>query len=123
MQTLPDLSKWKLLPELQDKARAFLTTAADKGFSLRITQGLRTMEEQAKLYAQGRTTPGKIVTHAKPGESKHNFGKAFDVCFTGKDPYPTDDKKWKDIADIGNSLGLTPGYYFKSFQDKPHFQI
>ena len=33
---------------------------------VRITQGLRTYAEQAKLYAQGRTTPGLKVTNARP---------------------------------------------------------
>ena len=40
--------------------------------------GRRTMEEQAALYAKGRTVSGKIVTKAKPGESYHNYGLAFD---------------------------------------------
>jgi hypothetical protein len=41
--------------------------------------GRRTMEEQAALYAKGRTKqPGKIVTKAKPGQSYHNYGLAFD---------------------------------------------
>jgi hypothetical protein len=38
----------------------------------------RTMEEQAKLYAKGRTSGGRIVTKAKPGQSFHNYGLAFD---------------------------------------------
>lgn len=37
-----------------------------------ITCGHRSHEEQAELYAQGRTKPGKRVTNAKPGQSKHN---------------------------------------------------
>jgi hypothetical protein len=40
--------------------------------------GMRSMEEQAALYAKGRTQPGKIVTQAKPGTSYHNHGLAFD---------------------------------------------
>ena len=40
--------------------------------------GRRTMEEQAALYAKGRTSKGKIVTKARPGESYHNYGLAFD---------------------------------------------
>ena len=36
------------------------------------------MEEQAALFAIGRTAPGKIVTKARPGESYHNHGLAFD---------------------------------------------
>jgi peptidoglycan L-alanyl-D-glutamate endopeptidase CwlK len=36
------------------------------------------MEEQAALYAKGRTAGGRIVTKARPGESFHNHGLAFD---------------------------------------------
>lgn len=38
--------------------------------------GKRSSEKQAELYAQGRTTPGRIVTYAKPGQSKHERGRA-----------------------------------------------
>ena len=120
---MADLSKFKLVPALEQKAQLFLQKCAEKGYNLRITQGLRTNAEQAVLYAKGRTTKGPIVTNAKPGESLHNKGKAFDVCFTGATPYPSDEKKWKAIADIGVSVGLTAGYYFKSFKDMPHFEI
>jgi hypothetical protein len=37
-----------------------------------IVFGRRTLEEQANLYARGRTVPGDIVTWAAPGESRHN---------------------------------------------------
>lgn len=40
----------------------------------RVDSGARTDEEQAELYAQGRTKPGTIVTNAKPGQSKHGVG-------------------------------------------------
>lgn len=40
--------------------------------------GYRSFEEQDALYAQGRTTPGDIVTNAKGGESAHNYGCATD---------------------------------------------
>lgn len=36
-------------------------------------EGYRSLETQAELYAKGRTTPGKLVTWAKPGQSPHNF--------------------------------------------------
>lgn len=117
------LDKWGLVPELETFADKFLVACKAAGYSLKITQGIRTNAEQAILYAKGRTTPGPVVTNAKPGQSQHNFGKAFDVAFTGTVPYPSDDKLWKAIADIGVSLGLTAGYYFKSFPDRPHFEI
>lgn len=42
------------------------------GVRLRISQGVRTIAEQDALYAQGRTTKGKIVTQARGGDSYHN---------------------------------------------------
>jgi peptidoglycan L-alanyl-D-glutamate endopeptidase CwlK len=56
------------------------------GLYMRATEGLRSMERQATLYAQGRTMPGKIVTWAKPGQSLHHYGCAVDSCFSGCDP-------------------------------------
>ena len=47
---------------------------------VRITQGFRSFEEQQKLYAIGRLTPGKKVTNAKAGQSIHNYGLAVDIC-------------------------------------------
>lgn len=116
-----DLSKWNFDPELEPLAIQFLQTAMIKGFDIRITQGRRTQEAQDILYRQGRTTAGKIVTWTK--DSKHVLGKAFDICFNGKTPYPNTDSQWKALADIGREIGLTPGYYFKKNQDKPHFQL
>ena len=56
--------------------------------------GLRTMATQQALWDQGRTTPGEIVTNAKPGSSAHNYGMALDVMvlingvpsYNGSDP-------------------------------------
>ena len=119
-----EVDKYKLLVDLSFTAREFLYQCKNAGYDLRITSGFRSFAEQQALYDQGRKDKTKpIVTNAKPGQSQHNFGKAFDVCFLGKEPYPNDDKKWKAIADIGKSLGLKPGYYFKKFVDKPHFEI
>ena len=50
-----------------------------------VVCGHRSDVIQDALYAQGRTTPGDIVTNAKAGESKHNTNpsEAVDVV-----PYP-----------------------------------
>jgi peptidoglycan L-alanyl-D-glutamate endopeptidase CwlK len=53
-----------------------LMTAAlhhpDCPLDMTIVFGHRSNAEQAELYAQGRTKPGKIVTNARPGQSRHN---------------------------------------------------
>lgn len=63
---------------------------AIKHYDFSIVSGHRSLEEQATLYAQGRETPGPIVTWSKPGQSKHNQypSPAVDVA-----PYPID---WND---------------------------
>jgi peptidoglycan L-alanyl-D-glutamate endopeptidase CwlK len=55
--------------------------------------GVRTAEEQAELYAQGRTKPGNVVTWTL--KTKHvpgadGFGHAVDLV-----PYPLD---WNDLS-------------------------
>lgn len=44
-----------------------------------ITDGYRSEKEQNELYEQGRTRPGKIVTHVRGGYSLHNHGLAIDI--------------------------------------------
>jgi len=101
----------------------FLDAAAQAGHSIRVTHTLRTMDEQAKLYAQGRTLPGPQVTKAKPGQSPHNYGMAFDICFDGKAPYPPEsDPRWAALGKIGKLFGLAWGGEFKSIMDRPHFE-
>ena len=42
--------KWGLVPELNEIASKFFGECHAKGYDLRITQGLRTAEQQAALY-------------------------------------------------------------------------
>ena len=39
------------------------------GVEVKAISGPRSYSKQAELYAKGRTKPGSIVTHAKPGYS------------------------------------------------------
>lgn len=116
------ITKWGLVSELAQKAALFFQKAALQGFNLKITQGFRDPSYQDKLYAQGRTLPGKIVTNATGMTSKHCAGAAFDIAFVGNDPYPKN-APWKAIGAIGKSCGLTWGGDFKSFPDLLHFEI
>lgn len=115
-------SKLGLLPTVQSRANMFILKCKSLGINIRIVEGFRTKERQEELYQQGRTTPGPIVTNVQYPKSLHCHGLAFDVCFEGATPYPSDNKKWKAIADIAKELGLTPGYYF-SKSDRPHFEF
>ncbi len=90
-----------------------------------VTSGRRTMAEQQKLYDQGRTTKGAIVTKAKPGQSAHNFGLAADLApmKDGKIWWSAPESVWQAMADTAVKLGLTAGFYFKSFKDMPHVEL
>ena len=75
-RTLKNLST--LEADFQKRARQWLEEMIQTGIRPLIYCGFRSFEEQAALYAQGRTKGNKIVTKAKPGESYHNYGLAFD---------------------------------------------
>jgi peptidoglycan L-alanyl-D-glutamate endopeptidase CwlK len=103
--------------------------AGQKGLEYRAICGTRTFEEQAKLYAQGRTKPGKIVTNARPGSSFHNFGLAIDcgVFEGGKYLDETNPRKadafHREAAKLSAKHGLRWGGDFKSIYDAPHYEV
>lgn len=112
-----------LEPETRRMCVEFLAECEAAGLLVKITHTLRTMEEQAHLYAKGRTLPGPQVTKAKPGQSPHNYGMAFDVAFEGKTPYPKEtDPRWEQLGKIGEMVGLKWGGRWKGFPDRPHFE-
>lgn len=116
-------------PVLASRGRCLIELCALDGFAVLITQGLRTWEEQDRLYAKGRTVPplGKkhVVTYAKGGSSFHNFGLAFDIVILdaiGKADWDTSNPAWARAGDLGKSVGLEWGGEWRRFKDIPHFQ-
>ncbi|CAB5187476.1 Peptidase M15B, partial [uncultured Caudovirales phage] len=100
-----------LTPAVQQRAKALVSAAKDAGIDLLITSTYRSNEEQAALYAQGRTKPGAIVTNARPGDSYHNWRCAFDVVplRNGKPVWSTsgpDGDLWRKIGEMGEAVGL-----------------
>ena len=112
-----------LLPQVRPIARALVQKAAAAGISIRVISGLRSYEEQAALYAQGRTAPGKKVTNARAGYSNHNFGIAFDVGVFEGNKYLPESPKYKAVGALGMDLGLEWGGNWKTIVDQPHFQL
>lgn len=111
-----------LHPLVRNKAREFINAAEKKRIKLRVTSAYRSHEEQNDLYAQGRTEPGLKVTNAKGGQSSHNFATAIDVVqiVNGVAKWDAD---WNAIAVIGKAVGFSWGGDWKSFKDKPHFEM
>lgn len=113
----------KLHPDAIGLFQRFIEEAENTlDITLRVTQGLRTFEEQNELYAQGRTKPGSKVTNAKGGQSFHNYGISVDLVEmkNGQPNWNFDFKKLKPIAE---KYGIEWGGDFKSIVDKPHFQL
>jgi len=124
----------KLHPSIRNKVKeTYLNTnmKLPNGIRLRISQGLRTVAEQDALYAQGRTTKGKIVTQAKGGSSWHNWGLAVDIVILydldGNGSFETaswdENKHWNFIVSEFKKAGFAWGGDFKSFKDSPHFEM
>lgn len=114
-----------LEPTTAARARAMLERIARSGRRVAITSGRRTFEEQAALYAQGRTTPGPIVTYAPPGTSLHELGRALDVApldHLARPHWPSDLALWRAFGEAGEASGLRWGGRW-SKPDLPHFEL
>lgn len=122
----------KLHPSIRMDVLELLTACANKNVPIRIVQGLRTIDEQNALYAQGRTSPGKIITNAKGGDSWHNYGMAIDFCLLrqgnaiswnrDEDADKDGKKDWHEVVELFLAKGFEWGGNWTSFPDYPHFQ-
>jgi len=120
-----------LHPAMQPLAAEFLNNCKAAGIDLLVTCTWRSAAEQDALYAQGRTTPGAIVTRAKAGQSKHNHtlagrpaSLALDVVplRLGKPVWAASDAIWQDVGRIGKACGLEWAGEWKRMREFPHFQ-
>lgn len=113
----------QLHPKVKDTFKSFIEDI-EKEFNttFRIVQGLRTIQEQNDLYAQGRTKKGKIVTNAKGGSSFHNYGLGIDIAElkNGNINWSFDYSKLKPIA---KKYNIEWGGDWKTIIDKPHYQV
>lgn len=120
------LSKIQTLqPAVQPIALSFLERCEAAGVPCELVQGTRTFAEQQAVFDQGRATAGPIVTKARPGDSYHQYGLAFDVVPTVyKDManWNPSGPLWATIGSIGEGLGLTWGGRW-SDPDAPHFEL
>lgn len=117
----------ELRPPVQVLAKDFLARCKAAGIDILVTCTYRDAEEQDRLYAIGRTTPGKKVTNAKAGQSFHNFRCAFDCVPLrhGKPVWGTagaDGELWNRVGEIGVACGLEWAGKWTRFREYPHFQ-
>lgn len=135
-----DVRSLKTLDTLHPSARGILQVflqqaqeeAAKRGLQYIAISGLRSWEEQERLYAQGRTAPGKRVTNARPGSSMHNYGLAIDCGVFRLGRYldagnPAErkeaDSMHRAAGAIAKQQGLRWGGDFRSIYDAPHYEL
>lgn len=126
-------SDTELHPLVAEKTDQLIETAAEEDIQIVITETVRTMEQQEKLYAQGRTAEGDIVTYARPGEAYHNYGLAVDFAIenrngeviwdTSYDGNNNGKSDWMEVVDIAKELGFEWGGDWYGFKDYPHLQM
>ena len=111
-------------PAIRARTQAVLSRARSEGLDLRVVSGFRSVEEQDRLYAQGRTAPGNIVTNARGGSSWHNYGLAIDIAFNDANGQPVwpENANWARYGQIAVAEGLTWGGNFRNFVDRPHIE-
>lgn len=109
-----------LLNDTRQKMYQLNDALLKDGIHIRVVSGFRNQAAQDKLYAQGRTLPGRIVTNAR--HSMHNQGKAFDVVVMKNGKVMYNPIYYKKIGEEAKKLGLTWGGDFKHIKDYGHIQ-
>lgn len=111
-----------LAPFVQVRLERAVQECHEKGYPVAVFEGYRSPSRQEYLYEQGRTTPGKKVTNAKPWESFHQYSLAADVTFyeSSKKWYwpKASDPVWDKIQGIFEDHGFEGVSW-----EKAHMQI
>jgi len=115
----------KVNPLLAEKCRTIIQLAERESFTLIVTCGFRSNEEQNRLYQIGRRgiAGEKKVTNAQGGQSNHNHGSAVDFAFVVGGEISWDDKLYQNIGRWAKQVGLNWGGNWKSFKDFPHVEL
>ena len=123
-----------LHPRLQVKIDELKEKCSARGITIAISECVRSIAEQDALYAQGRTTPGNIVTNAKGStySSQHQWAIAADFYLdmdVDGDGQKADDAfnnatgLFEQVGAIALSIGLGWGGTWKSIKDLPHIYL
>lgn len=96
------VSSSQLEPDTEDAYHDLLEVAEELGIGWQLTSTRRTCDKQNALYAQGRKTPGNIVTGARGCRSWHVVGRAFDVLVDSSaiEDYRTLGAIWKEWGGV-----------------------
>jgi peptidoglycan L-alanyl-D-glutamate endopeptidase CwlK len=116
-------------PNLVIKLGTIFAELTKQGIPMFVVQGVRTLAQQQALYAQGRTTPGHIVTYAdgvlhRSNHQPHEdgLGHAVDCAFTGNTPF-ADSEPWEAYGLLVEAQGLLWGGRWLHPHDSPHAEL
>ncbi len=123
-----------LNPIVKAAAEKLIENAYNRGVQILLVQGFRSHDDQASLYAKGRTAPGPKVTNCPPTYSPHEYGLAIDFCIYDKegkeilwDVNIDQDKDgradWMEVVEEAKKQKFAWGGDFKSFVDRPHLEM
>ena len=123
----------KLHPTLVDAHKRIVDIFTTLGFDAVAVEAVRTFDQQAALYAEGRTMPGPIVTNAPAGQGPHEvkadgWGHAIDYGFWDH-AHPERGlwhvaHPWPLLGALARQLGLKWGGDFHSFKgDLGHVEL
>lgn len=138
-----------LHPVLRERWLAVAAESEAAGLPVVVSQGMRTYDQQAELFAMGRTKRsnsacrhngilrpvgtcsehpfGAVVTKAQPGWSQHQFGLALDAepddpSLPGLQPdWNANHPGWARLLLIARRHALAEGAEWRTFKDYPHF--
>jgi peptidoglycan L-alanyl-D-glutamate endopeptidase CwlK len=110
-------------PDFASRLDQFRGLLHDKyGLDTGVASEYRDPNQQAALYAQGRTAPGPVVTNAPAGYSYHNYGAAADLTPRNMSEHDAEPVMARAFSENPNT-GLTWGGSFKSIHDPFHVQL
>lgn len=113
-----------LYPPFAEAVKKGLADCHLAGLNIHAFEGFRLTARQAYLYAQGRSTPGNILTNSAPEMTWHEYGVAVDLAFGGPGKWSWDGPYYR----VGEIMLKQPGLVWlgakdSKFTDPPHFQM
>lgn len=113
--------EWQTRDRLYSLASRF-QSATGLHLKVRPQGGRRTCAEQNAIYAQGRESPGEIVTYASGCTSWHVLGRAVDVDPVDAAGRGQPASVYATAGAIWKNLGGVWGGTFPGFSDIGHFE-
>lgn len=114
-----------LAPVFRSRAVEWLDDCRDAGLDVLVYCTYRDGAEQDRLWQQGRTTPGRIVTHARAGQSAHNHHLALDFVplVSGKPDWRAGSPAYLRAIELAEARGMASASRWRRFREWPHLEM